>query len=615
MNDALRLRLQAALGGAYVLDRELVGGGMSRVFVGRETALGRRIVLKVLPPEMATEEPVTRFRREAVLAARLQHPHIVPVYSVGEVDDLQYYTMPFIDGESLRARLERQHALPAVDARRVLREIGGALACAHRHGVVHRDVKPENIFIERATQRALLADFGVALALDEPEGVTQVGTTVGTPAYMSPEQVDGRRVDGLTDVYSLGLVGWEMLTGQRPWSGDSLYDVMYKQKHEALPSLDAFNIDVAPSLVRAIDRALLKDSQARWSSAEAFVAALGSEQDEMSAVAGQPDRASDADGADGGPGATSVVDAPTVVARARRPDRRSNEWASSSGWRPSTYGARRDDRWGEAPRARVVPAAILVLLVAAAAAGATTVGRRMLLAPFSTASVIAVPSPAGVVESSGPTIDRVPATDVAAGLTTIAPETRAITGTAGAPPALSTPARFAAVPIVHAARRMRHEYSDARSGASVRARVATAELQLHSYERVMANAQAAQAAHPTQASTGVERPAPAAPSAAPGAPPLAPAIPTSGAPGPDVPAAGPPDARPAPAAPPTADASPTRADAVRVAHGSPVAVAQTPAASCQPSFPGSHVCRVFDQRTGQVVGYQYVPNGVPARAP
>jgi hypothetical protein len=243
----------------------------------------------------------------------------------------------------------------------------------------------------------------------------------------------------------------------------------------------------------------------------------------------------------------------------------------------------------------------------------------MLLAPFSTASVVAVPSPAGVVESSGPTIDRVPATDVAAGLTSIAPETRPMTATAGAAPVLSTPTRFAAASVVHAAHRMRHVYTDARSGESVRARVATAELQLHSYERVMANTQAAQApqasAHPAQASTGVERPAPVAPSAASGSPPLAPAIPTSGAPGPDVPPAGPTDGHQAPVPPPTADASTTRADAVRVAHGSPVAVAQPPATSCQPSFPGSHVCRVFDPRTGQVVGYQYVPNGAPARVP
>ena len=259
MSDALRLRLQAALGDAYVLERELSGGGMSRVFLGRDMMLGRQVVLKVLPPEAATHEPAARFRREAMLVARLQHPHILPVFGVGVVDDIQYFTMPYVEGGSLRTHLERHRHLPVVDARRVLSEIGDALACAHRQGIVHRDVKPENIFLERGTGRTLLADFGVALALGEPEGVTQAGTTVGTPAYMSPEQVDGRPLDGLSDIYSLGLVGWEMVTGQRPWSGDSVYNVMYKQKHEPLPSLDSFNIDVAPSFVRAIERAVRKD--------------------------------------------------------------------------------------------------------------------------------------------------------------------------------------------------------------------------------------------------------------------------------------------------------------------------------------------------------------------
>ncbi len=279
MSEALRLRLQAALGDAYVLERELSGGGMSRVFLGRDMMLGRQVVLKVLPPEAALPEPAARFRREAMLVARLQHPHILPVFGVGVVDDIQYFTMPYVEGGSLRTHLEKYRHLPVVDARRVLCEIGDALACAHRQGIVHRDVKPENIFLERRTGRTLLADFGVALALEEPEGVTQAGTTVGTPAYMSPEQVDGRPLDGLSDIYSLGLVGWEMVTGQRPWSGDSVYDVMYKQKHEPLPTLDTFNIDVAPSFVRAIERAVRKDPKERWPSAEAFVAALDPAQD------------------------------------------------------------------------------------------------------------------------------------------------------------------------------------------------------------------------------------------------------------------------------------------------------------------------------------------------
>jgi serine/threonine protein kinase len=668
MSEALRLRLQAALGDAYILDRELSGGGMSRVFLGRDMMLGRQVVLKVLPPEAALPEPAARFRREAMLVARLQHPHILPVFGVGVVDDIQYFTMPYVEGGSLRTHLEQHRHLPVVDARRVLSEIGDALACAHRQGIVHRDVKPENIFLERRTGRTLLADFGVALALEEPEGVTQAGTTVGTPAYMSPEQVDGRQLDGLSDIYSLGLVGWEMVTGQRPWSGDSVYDVMYKQKHEPLPSLDSFNIDVAPSFVRAIERAVRKDPKERWPSAEAFVAALDPGQDRDKMIyphTGRPAEAAHSRKVDAEPVAADE-DAPTIVAHHREAreyphqpayqhphrqhagmDSQEYEYRARAGWRSSMYGAREQRRPGRSGLGRAVSVAAAVLVIAAAAASATTAGRRMLMAPFSTAAYSSAPAPAPVAASDSPVVavGKMPVADVAATLTTPAPSARPMTvkALAAAPP-VQIVGRLAAVTSPHVAHRTRREYADARPGTSVRARVATAELQLHSYERVMANEPAARgsqgapvsdhaatgpasatpatpaasvpaASSPKVTTTPVATPSatlppasspassPALPPASTSNPPLAPAIPsTSDASGGETPPAAPSGVSPA-----------ARADAVRVPAGSSSATGTKAATlACRPAFPGSHVCRVYDPNTGQVVGYQYIPGETPA---
>src|SRR5690349_12633652 len=187
--DHLRDQLQATLGGTYVIERELGGGGMSRVFVATETALGRTVVVKVLPGEMSGHLAVDRFRREIAIAARLQHAHIVPLLAAGEVDGIPYFTMPFVDGQSLRARLAQHDELSLVDAVRVLREVASALAYAHAHEVVHRDIKPDNVLI--AGGAAMVTDFGVAKALDAAnvtgaDGITSVGVALGTPAYMAP---------------------------------------------------------------------------------------------------------------------------------------------------------------------------------------------------------------------------------------------------------------------------------------------------------------------------------------------------------------------------------------------------------------------------------------------
>jgi serine/threonine-protein kinase len=191
MTADLRAHLQSSLGDAYTVQSEIGGGGMSRVYVAEDTALRRRIVVKVLPPELSGEVGLTRFQREITLAARLQHPHIIPLLACGENEGLPYYTMPFVEGESLRQRLDRVGELPVAEAVRLLREIASALAYAHDNGVVHRDIKPANVLLSGGI--ALVADFGVAKALIASSArdgtLTAVGIAVGTPAYMSPEQV------------------------------------------------------------------------------------------------------------------------------------------------------------------------------------------------------------------------------------------------------------------------------------------------------------------------------------------------------------------------------------------------------------------------------------------
>lgn len=276
--DGVRERLASALGSVYVLGRELSGGAMSRVFSAWDIALGRPVVIKVLPPVLAGVDAAARFRREIRLAAGLQHAHIVPLLEAGDAGGLLYYTMPFIEGESLRSRLDRDGPLDPDTVRRVLTELGRALAYAHRHGIVHRDVKPENIYLEAATGRALLADFGVARPMDAEPGaageLTGDGIAVGTPTYMSPEQLDGPVVDGRSDLYSLGLVGWEMLTGERPWAGESIYAIIYNQKFGRLRAIRTVRRDVPIRLRRAINRALAKDPAARWTNGDALATQL-----------------------------------------------------------------------------------------------------------------------------------------------------------------------------------------------------------------------------------------------------------------------------------------------------------------------------------------------------
>ena len=233
----LRERVQAALGGAYTIRHELGGGGMSRVFVADEAALGRTVVVKVLRPELAEGLSAERFKREVRLAARLQHPHVVPLLAAGALDGgVLYYTMPFVEGESLRARLEREGALPVADAIGVLRDVASARAAAHARGIVHRDLKPENVLLSHGG--AVVADFGIAKAISAslegadgetdtvPSTLTAAGTSLGTPAYMAPEQATGDIVDHRADLYALGVVAYEMIAGRAPFEGRSVQQLL-----------------------------------------------------------------------------------------------------------------------------------------------------------------------------------------------------------------------------------------------------------------------------------------------------------------------------------------------------------------------------------------------------
>ena len=272
MSD-LRDRLQSALGASYRVEKELGGGGMSRVFLAEEVELGRKVVIKLLPPEMAAGVNVERFRREIQLAAKLQHPHVVPLLSAGSKDDLIYYVMPFIQGESLRARLAKQGELPVSEAVRILKEVADALAYAHRHGVVHRDIKPDNVLLSEG--HAVVTDFGVAKAVSSSTGessLTSLGVALGTPAYMAPEQaVADPNVDHRADIYALGAMAYEMLCGRPPFSGPNAQAVLSMHVTEAPEPATKHRTTVPDSLNTLIMRCLEKKAADRWQKADELI--------------------------------------------------------------------------------------------------------------------------------------------------------------------------------------------------------------------------------------------------------------------------------------------------------------------------------------------------------
>ena len=285
-DEALLQRTIAAVDGQYEIEAEIGRGGMAVVYRARDTRLRRKVALKVLPPDLAFRDEVRRrFLREAEMAARLSHPHIVPIYAVDEANGLVWIAMGLVEGESLAQRLH-EAPRPSLDVvRRVLRETCDALEYAHREGVVHRDIKPDNILIERATGRVLVTDFGIARAAEGDERLTATGIAVGTPAYMSPEQAMGEReVDGRADIYALGVVGYQMLAGELPFQATNTPAMLMKHLGERPRPLAQLREDLPANLVHAIDRALAKGRDERWADAARFKAALADDANVPSAT-------------------------------------------------------------------------------------------------------------------------------------------------------------------------------------------------------------------------------------------------------------------------------------------------------------------------------------------
>ncbi len=275
------VRWPRELDNEYECVGELGRGGMAIVYHARDRELGREVAVKVVRTRYAQDhEAVARLAREARTVAHLEHPHIVALHAVKRLSDESLaLVMQLVPGKTLKQTLRDEGAFTPDRVERVLRDIARGLAYAHARGIVHRDVKPENIFLDAASGRALLSDFGVAISREADTSLTATGTAIGTPTYMSPEQIDGARVDGRSDLYSLGLVAWEMLTGRRPWDGESLYSVIYRQKHEELLPIEEIRPDVSERLRYLIDGLLRKQPASRWASAERFLGRLNDASD------------------------------------------------------------------------------------------------------------------------------------------------------------------------------------------------------------------------------------------------------------------------------------------------------------------------------------------------
>ena len=274
----LAARLSDALGTAYTIEGEIGRGGMGVVYRARDERLQRRVAIKVLPPELAFQQDIReRFTREAQTAARLSHPHIVPIHSVGEGEGLVYFVMGYVDGESVAAKIRRRGKLPVEEARRIMKEAADALSAAHALSIIHRDIKPDNILLEGTRGRVMVTDFGIAKALSSTSAatLTGAGVAIGTPAFMSPEQAAGEReIDGRSDLYSLGIVTYQMLTGELPFTAPTVAGILMKQITEVAPDVATKRTDVPPDLALAVSRCLEKDPENRWPSAESLRRAL-----------------------------------------------------------------------------------------------------------------------------------------------------------------------------------------------------------------------------------------------------------------------------------------------------------------------------------------------------
>ena len=279
MSSDPRDRLQSSLGAGYRLSRELGGGGMAKVYVADDPALGRRVVVKVLAPDLAAGVDIDRFKREIQVAGSLHHPRIVPVLSAGQSgDELLYYTMPFIEGESLRALIDRERQLSLDQALAITRDVAEALEYAHTQNIVHRDIKPDNILIERESGRAVVTDFGIARAIERAADistVTSTGFTLGTPTYMSPEQAGAEKeIDGRSDIYSLGCVLYEMLAGTPPFVAPTARALIARHMTEPPPSILVVRPDLPADTQRLLEHMLAKTRAARLSDAAALSRAI-----------------------------------------------------------------------------------------------------------------------------------------------------------------------------------------------------------------------------------------------------------------------------------------------------------------------------------------------------
>jgi eukaryotic-like serine/threonine-protein kinase len=267
-------RLRSELAGRYVIERELGRGGMATVYLARDLRHKRQVALKVLRPDLSHSLGSDRFLREIETAAKLTHPHILPLHDSGEAGGLLYYVMPFVEGESLRDRLVRELQLSVGEALRIAHEVADALSYAHTQGIVHRDIKPENILLMGG--HALVADFGIARALGQAGGerLTETGLAVGTAAYMAPEQASGGQVDGRSDVYALGAVLYEMLAGEPPFTGPTPQAVIAKRFHTNAVPLRLVRPTVPQHVEHAVARALARVPTDRFASAAELARAL-----------------------------------------------------------------------------------------------------------------------------------------------------------------------------------------------------------------------------------------------------------------------------------------------------------------------------------------------------
>ncbi|HEY2065998.1 MAG TPA: protein kinase [Gemmatimonadaceae bacterium] len=277
-DDELRAHVERALTAHYELDCEIGRGGMGIVYRARDRRLKRQVAIKLLPPELAFRSEIkSRFLREAETAAQLSHPNIVPIYTVDEQEQLVFFVMAYISGDNLAKRLHERGVLTVDETRKILREVADALAYAHDRGVVHRDIKPDNILLDAVSGRPMVTDFGIARAMDSggDSRLTATGMAIGTPAYMSPEQAAGEReIDGRSDLYSLGILGYQMLTGEPPFTASSTPAMLVKHISERPVPVEQRRADVPTDLARAVMMLLEKDPSNRFPTASALVAAL-----------------------------------------------------------------------------------------------------------------------------------------------------------------------------------------------------------------------------------------------------------------------------------------------------------------------------------------------------